>query len=180
VGRSIPSKWHSVAASRLHDLFRARRGGVSSRTGHPWQSQPLRSPPAEDRYPDDGHRDLGRPNPRFSVKPCGHRPPRPDHIRRTTLRICAHKNPDFGAYFHHRRGCAGIDPVVAELGEIFLDREVRRRQPPLATTRRHATSGGGSRMLAPDALTLVEGPRWLSRRPTALLPPACRMNRPIW
>ena len=117
---------------------RSRRGGV--RAHRPAVAEA--GPPRHRRrgpLPDDGHRDGGQSA--VLGQPRRHRPRR-RHLHQGHAARPRGAEPRHRAVLHHRRGRAGVDPVLAELGGPVLHGPFRRRQPARLRTRRRAHRRG--------------------------------------
>ena len=160
---------HLVAASEVADLFELDEV-VFVPTGQPWQKHDRYVTAAEDRYLMTVIATAS--NPRFSVSRVDIDRGGPTYTK-DTLRDLRAQNPDTELYFITGRRCAGIDPVVAELGGDVLDRQLRRRQPPGLRARRQAHQGG-----ARGAAARCAHPRRGARAGDLVdrLPQACRQQ----
>ena len=147
---------HLVAASEVADLFELDEV-VFVPTGQPWQKhRPRTSRAAEDRYLMTVIATAS--NPRFSVSRVDIDRGGPTYTK-DTLRDLRALNPDADLYF-----ITGADALASILSwqnweEMFSIAQVRRRQPPRATSWTASTSRRRMKELPADALTPGRGAR---------------------
>ena len=157
---------HLVAASEVADLY-ALDEVLFVPTGQPWQKEGATVSPAEDRYLMTVIATAS--NPRFWVSRVDidrggadvHHRHAARHRRRT---------PRQRAVLHHRRGCAGRDPVLEGRGRaLALAHFVGVTRPGYSLTDAH---------VPPDSVSLLEVPAM------AISSSACRARvaagRPVW
>ena len=125
-----------VAASEVADLFDLDEV-VFVPTGQPWQKRERTVTAAEDRYLMTVIATAA--NPRFSVSRVDIDRGGPTYTT-DTLRDLGALESRRRPVLHHRRRCARIDPVLAELGGPVLHGPLRRRQPARATNSTANTS----------------------------------------